>query len=944
MKLTLRQLPLMLLFCLGINFSVQAQKKPLTHEVYDDWKSIHASLISNDGQHMLYVVNPALGDGNLHVRDIQQGKEQIYARGANPSFTYDSRYAIFLVQPQYDSVHQAKLKKAKEEALPKDSLVVLNLNNQQIYRHERVQSYKLPEKAGGWVAFLMEAPLPEKDSTEADSTSAEDTLFAIQADDKDKDKPKGSELVLLKLESGEEQRFKGVKEYLFAENSSKLLFSTVKDSTQSAGVFAFDTENEELSVLDSGKVSYQHLAMSKDGLRAAFLASEDSLKAEERYFTLYLYDSTLLLVADTLSEGVPEGWMVSENEAPFFSEDANKLFFGTAPRPEKYAYEEDTTLLEEERVKVDIWTWKDPLIQPMQKLQAEDEMKRDYMAMYNISLQQLTQLADEEVPDIHFDVEKRLPYALGYSELPYQQQMSWDYPFHRDVYLVDLERGERTQIVTNTSGYPELSPAAKYVYWYEAADSSWHAYEISSGQTINLTEEIDANFYDETHDSPSLPGGYGSAGWTEGDEHFLVYDYYDIWKVNPKTREATNLTDGYGRKNEIALRYQQLDPEAYFIPASDEILLEAFHRTDKQSGFYKEHTSRSRTPQLLVMDDYAFSFDQKAKNSNDLLFRKSSFTEFPDLWHSTLEFNNPKKISDANPQQKDYLWGSVELLSWQSADGIPLQGMLYKPENFDPAQKYPMLVYFYERYSDNLHRHLAPEPHRSTINFTFYTSRGYLVFVPDIVYKKGYPGESALNAVVSGTLHVSQQDFVDKERIGLQGHSWGGYQVAYIVTRSNMFRAAEAGAPVVNMTSAYGGIRWGTGMSRMFQYERTQSRIGGSLWEYPLRYIENSPLFFADKIETPLLILHNDEDGAVPWEQGIEFFMALRRLGKPAWMLNYNGEPHWPLKYQNRKDFARRMQQFFDYYLKDEPMPEWMKEGIPATLKGRTLRYELSEE
>lgn len=944
MKLTQRQLSLMLLFCMCNCSLVHAQKKPLTHEVYDAWKAIDASLISNDGKYVLYAVNPALGDGILHIRNMQEGKEQTYARGLNPSFTYDSRYAVFHVQPQYDSVHQAKLKKVKEEALPKDSLFVLNLNNQQLYQHSRVKSYKLPEKAGGWLAFLLEEPIPQKDSAGSGGTSTEDTLLAIQADDKDNGKPEGNELILLALESGTEQHFKGVKEYLMAENGSTLLFSTLKDSIQSAGVFAFDTKNQSLTVLDSGKVSYQQLALSKDGLKAAFLASEDSLKAEERYHQLYLYNKGLSLVADSSSTGVPEGWIVSENKTPVFSEDASRLFFGTAPRPETYAYEDDTTLLEEERVKVDIWSWKDPLIQPMQKLQAEDEMKRNYVAMYAIADRQIIQLADEEMPDMNFDPELRLPYALGMSDLPYQLQMSWEYPFHRDVYLVDLQNGERKQIVTKTSGYPELSPAAKYVYWYEAADSSWLAYEISSGQSIQLTKNIQANFYDETHDSPSLPDSYGAAGWTEHDANFLVYDYYDIWKVNPQSGEAMNLTDGYGRKNGVALRYQQLDPEAYFIPANEEILLEAFHRTNKQSGFYKEHTSRTRMPQPLLMDDYAFSFVNKAKSSNDILFTKSSFTDFPNLWYSTLEFKNPKKISDANPQQQEYLWGSVELVSWQSADGTSLQGMLYKPENFDPAQQYPMLVYFYERYSDNLHRHLAPEPHRSTINFTFYTSRGYLVFVPDIVYKEGYPGESALNAVVSGTLHVSQQDFVDKARIGLQGHSWGGYQVAYIVTRSNMFRAAEAGAPVVNMTSAYGGIRWGTGMSRMFQYERTQSRIGGSLWDYPLRYIENSPLFFADKIETPLLILHNDEDGAVPWEQGIEFFVALRRLGKPAWMLNYNGEPHWPLKYQNRKDFARRMQQFFDHYLKDEPMPEWMEEGIPATMKGRTLRYELSEE
>jgi dipeptidyl aminopeptidase/acylaminoacyl peptidase len=289
---------------------------------------------------------------------------------------------------------------------------------------------------------------------------------------------------------------------------------------------------------------------------------------------------------------------------------------------------------------------------------------------------------------------------------------------------------------------------------------------------------------------------------------------------------------------------------------------------------------------------------------------------------------------------KDYLWGNIEMVQWRSLDNIPLNGLLIKPENFDPKKKYPMMVYFYERMSDGLHRHIEPAPIRSSINFPMYASNGYLIFVPDIVYKIGYPGESALNCILPGITDLIKKGYVDEKNIGVQGHSWGGYQISYLVTRTNIFKAAEAGAPVSNMTSAYGGIRWGTGMSRMFQYERSQSRLGGTLWEKTLRYIENSPLFFADKIETPVLMMHNDADTAVPWYQGIEFYMALRRLDKPVWMLNYNGEPHGLVQRQNRTDFAIRMMQYFDYYLKGAPMPEWM-ESLPATEKGINTGYKL---
>ena len=340
------------------------------------------------------------------------------------------------------------------------------------------------------------------------------------------------------------------------------------------------------------------------------------------------------------------------------------------------------------------------------------------------------------------------------------------------------------------------------------------------------------------------------------------------------------------------------------------------------------------------MMDRRFGFLYKAEDADQLLFTRESFIEFGDLWTSGLDMSDIKRVSDLNPQQSDYTWGTAELVRWTSLDGLPLTGMLFKPDGFDASQKYPMMVYFYEKMSDGLHQYRAPSTARSSISFSFYVSRGYLVFVPDIPYKVGYPGESALNAVVPGVTMLINQGFVDPARVGVQGHSWGGYQIAYMITESDLFAAAEAGAPVVNMTSAYGGIRWASGMSRMFQYERTQSRIGGSLWETPLRYLDNSPLFQADKVKTPVLMLHNDDDGAVPWYQGIEFFVALRRLSKPVWMLNYNGEGHGLSKYANRRDFAIRMQQFFDHYLMDAPAPIWMTEGIPATMKGETLGLE----
>ena len=416
----------------------------------------------------------------------------------------------------------------------------------------------------------------------------------------------------------------------------------------------------------------------------------------------------------------------------------------------------------------------------------------------------------------------------------------------------------------------------------------------------------------------------------------VVYDRYDLWLLDPSgNNEPVNLTSEMGRDNKISFRYKKLDPEAIYLPG-EEMILRAFNENNKQSGYYKLSLNH-KEPEMLIMGNYNFYGLKKAVDSDIVCFRKESFNEYPELYLSSTDFNEVSKLSSTNPQQKDYLWGNVDLVSWTSFNGDELEGLLYKPENFDPEKKYPMIVYFYETYSNSLHRHYTPKPSRSVINFTYYLSNGYVIFIPDIKYRTGYPGQSAYDAIISGTMYISENPWVDSKNIGIQGQSWGGYQVAYLVTQTNLYKAAMSGAPVSNMTSAYGGIRWGSGMSRMFQYEESQSRMGGTLWEKPFHYIENSPLFYVPKVNTPLLIMHNDNDGAVPWYQGIELFVALRRLDKPAWLLNYNGAPHNLKRRADCKDLTRRMQQFFDHYLKGSPEPVWMAEGIPALKKERSL-------
>jgi dipeptidyl aminopeptidase/acylaminoacyl peptidase len=499
--------------------------------------------------------------------------------------------------------------------------------------------------------------------------------------------------------------------------------------------------------------------------------------------------------------------------------------------------------------------------------------------------------------------------------------------------------GNAVKIKENLKARPRFSPGGRYLYWYHGADSSWYSYDVTAGKETRLTTPATLRVWDELNDVPDIPGSYPAAGWLKDDRALLVSDRYDIWSLDPAAATPARNVTSNGRQEGIRYRLLDFDPENDYIDPSERQYLIGVNESTRAEGFYSLDIRKKNPPVRLAGGDYTLGIPVKARKADRLIYTKENFTLFPDYLLTDLSFRNETRLTDANPQQKDYLWGTAEVVKWTSLDGRPLEGLLYKPENFDPAKKYPMIVNFYEKSSTELNRHRIPEPGRSTIDYHYYTSNGYLIFNPDVYYIDGYPGQSACNCVMPGIMSLIEKGFVDEKSIGAQGHSWGGYQVAYLATRTTLFAAIESGAPVVNMYSAYGGIRWESGQNRSMQYEHQQSRIGASIWEAPHLYLENSPLFAIDKIETPILIMANDQDGAVPWYQGIEFFIAMRRLGKPAWLLNYNGEPHWAQTLPNRIDFQKRMSQFFNHYLKGEAMPVWMKDGVPATEKEFTLGY-----
>ncbi len=926
--------------------------RALDHEDYERWNRIGNQTISPDGAWIAYRVIPGTEDpwATLHIRSVDGERSMVILGGGNPEFTDDSRYLVTLVAPNPEIVEERREAAEDDESVivPQASLQVVDLASLEVTLDvQDVDDFEVPEEGASVVAMRMteEAEDREEDAEEPEEEEAEES---DESEDEEAEEADGQPLLVVRLDGDRTPvRVNDVTSYTFT-HAGDALYYAVNDDAETDGVYRMDTSSGGSTALMAGRGRYLEMAVSAGDAGSgavAFMsdAADVADGAEMPGMSLYVAeagDDAARQIVSTTHDAFPPGWGVSEHGNVRFSEAGTRVFFGTRPLPEPEPDEEDGDEAEDEiDVEVDIWNWKDDYLQPMQLIRARGYDERTWEAMARVDGAGVIQLEDELFENAQVADGGDGTLVLTRVTQPYRQLVSWDRTY-ADYYLTDLDDGaERRLVLEMVGGGVGFTPGSNDLVWWDGAEQHWFHMDRASGAVSNLTEDLPWPVHNELHDSPSDPGSYGSAGWTE-DGRFVVYDRYDVWAVNPADGSAQDLTEGVGRENRIRFRYVRTEP-GDFVPMDEDVYLNGFGELTKDEGFARANFGESGGPERLVYTAHAYGNPQKAEDADRFLLTRSTFREFPDLYTTDGTMAEFDRHSDANPQQSEYRWGTAELHEWTSADGIPLQGILYKPDGFDPEEEYPMMVYFYERSSDGLHSYTVPSAGGSSINRAFYVSRGYLLFVPDIPYEIGFPGESAEDAVIPGVLSLIAEGYVDADNIGVQGHSWGGYQISHMITRSDIFAAAEAGAPVVNMTSAYGGIRWASGMSRAFQYEKTQSRIGGTLWDSHQKFIENSPLFFVDKINTPLLMMHNDEDGAVPWYQGIEMFSAMRRLGKPVWMLNYNGEAHGLRQEANQRDWAIRMQQFFDHYLTDAPAPVWMEEGVPATMKGKTLGLEL---
>jgi dienelactone hydrolase len=926
-------------------------KRPITQETYDSWKQLNGVSLSPDGRFLAYTHTAVLGNGDAVIRATTGTSEYRIARGwtgrpalrvvvaagldSAPTFTAppvrfagDSRHAAFLAyapKADFDAATRAKKRPADQ---PKASLVIVRTADGTTTKVSRVKSFAVAKDGGKFIAYLLEAdsgvaPLGPP-SLPRDNAAPAASPF--------RRKENGTTLVLRSLDDGTETRIADVTAYAFDEAEKVLGYTTSGSDGAKDGAFVRVLATGVTTMLATGKGNYKLFAFDKAGTQAAFVSDRDDSTATKPKYALYYaaIGTTRAINVQPAKRVVAaavggDTMLIGERGRLEFVRSGAALIFPFAPVIPDSVPTDSLT----ERAMYDLWHWRDTKIQPMQKVDAQRDRNRVWLALYHPSTNTAVRLGNDSLTQVQVSDDAKSVLALN--PVQYAIESTWG-EGGADAFAVDARTGARTLIAKRLEHGAQLSAGGRFVTFWQ---KGWNAYDIATRRTVKLTEKIPGvRFDNEEYDMPETPPPYGLGGWTNGDARVLVNDRYDVWEVDPTgTAAPRNITAGLGRTQNITFRAIDLDPDDRFIDPAQPLVLRGFHNATKASGYWRGSLMTAAAPEKQIWLDRQLGALQKARKAESYVMSQQTYREYPDLYVGA-SIAQVSKVTDANPQEREYPRGTVELVRWNNEDGVPLQGMLYKPEGFDSTKKYPMITYFYERLSDGLHGYVAPTG-RNVVNPMVYTAQGYLVFMPDIVYTEGYPGPSAAKAIIPGVLSLIARGYVDAKKLGVTGQSWGGYQTAYLITVTDLFAAAVPNATVVNMTSAYGGIRWGSGLARSFQYEKSQSRIAGSPWEYPERYLENSPLFKLDRVKTPVLFMANDADGAVPWYQGIEFYVAMRRLQKEAYMVVYNGDDHNPTKRANQKDIDQKMLDFFGNKLQGKPAPSWMVRGIPYLEKGR---------
>jgi dipeptidyl aminopeptidase/acylaminoacyl peptidase len=946
-----------------VSVSVYSQEKRAL-ELTDimQFRQIGSPAISDNGNWVVHATVPDRGDPDVLVYSTD-GKTRFTIELADKPVISPDEQWVAAVRP-VPAEEQEKSGNGNgntgdngKQTGPRPGMTLLNLSTGVQFEYTNIKSFSFSNN-GKWLLYHSFQENPEKaDSTTTarQTTPAGGKAITQHAAVKPKgSEPKsnenkgnekngsekkvepGTDLHLMSLETGEVFTHPYVTAFA-ADSLSEHVAMVVKDSSGTGnGLYIAELSATPAAAVpvfaDSGAWAANLEWNSRSG-RLAFLAG-DTEEGKRLSAQLYLWQPGHKAAA-LQSCDPPAGWLVHHTNKLQWSEDGERLFLGIRPEAESEEEKRDSVadLFDKEAIldgrTVDVWHWDDPYINPNQKKRWKDEKDRVYTGVFYPGEEKFVPLADREMPGITVGESDR--YVVGYSNVPYAKRATWDGRYN-DYYLVDLVTGDRRLVVEEQEHGVSLSPDGRKMVYFREGD--WYLLDTERPGAVNLTSGLGVPFVDEDWDYPADVPGYGVAGWIDNSDAVWIYDKFDIWGFATEDGMAECVTEGEGRSRKMQFRIRKLDPEKKFFETGETLLLSGYHDLEKHTAVYSLKVGSSGLKKLAE-EPAKYTIRAKAKNAEKILFTRESYTEFPDLWTTDMKFRRTRKLSELGLQTEPFTWGNAELVEWLSLDGEPVQGILIRPDNTDPGnavpgKRYPVLVYYYRFFTDRMYN--FPDMvvnHRPC--YPYYAGNDYAIFLPDIRFDIGTPGYSATKHLVPGVQKLIEMGVADPDAIGLHGHSWSGYQTAHVITQTDLFACAIAGAPVSNMTSAYSGIRWGTGLARQFQYEKSQSRIGGSLWEMRDRYIENSPVFFADRINTPLLIQFGDEDDAVPWYQGIELYLAMRRLEKDCIFLQYRGEPHHLKKYANKLDYTIRFKEYLDHYLKGEPAAEWIEEGVPYT-------------
>ncbi|MEW6125967.1 MAG: prolyl oligopeptidase family serine peptidase [Acidobacteriota bacterium] len=913
-------------------------KAPRPIEVADvaAWKRIQQPTVSNDGAWFAYRLAPNEGDSEVIVRRLADNKEWKFPAGetsffAPLAFSDDSKWFAFSTSPT--AKESKKLRKDRKPITTK--AVLVELGTEKKIEFEKIKRFAFSGEQAIWVALHRNgADAPAMPPTPAGATPP--------------DRPTGSDLILYELASGNQLNVGNVADFAFNKRGDWLAFTIDATDKVGNGVQIRNMATGAIQPLESGKAIYRSLNWTEKGDAFAVLKGEEDKKFEDKLYSVVGFKNFATSPAQKITfnpqddKSFPAGMSVSPNRAPVWSEDLSTLIFGIAnvkkkegadkPEPKEGEEKPDPRAAMMAAMKKDdepdkpdmvIWHWKDKRLQSQQQVQESFDKNFSYTSIYRVEEKKFIRLADDAVRQV--SVAPKQNWAIGTDNSEYEWMSNLDGRRFQDVYAIDMKTGARKLAIKKTSNFFGASPDGTKFLYYD--DGNYFTYDMTTGQSMNITKGVATNFYNDEDDHNLVKPPRFPMGWTKDGVSILLSDGWDIWNVSARGGQATNLTVN-GKKEQIRYRNRfRLDLDEKGIDLAKPMYVGAYGEWTKKAGIARIENGKPGAKTLL-WDDAGFGSIMKAKNAEKYFYTRDTFDTYPDVYLADAMLANGQRLTDANPQQKNYQWSSgSKLIEYTSAKGDKLQGALFLPANYEPGKSYPTIVYIYEKLSQGLNNYTSPSV--GGFNKSLYTSQGYAVLMPDIVYKVNDPGMSAVWCVLPALDAAIKTGVVDKDRVAIHGHSWGGYQTAFLITQTKAFKAAIAGAPLTDMISMYSLIYWNSGSANQPIFESSQGRFTGGYWEVPEAYQRNSPVYFARNVVTPLMILHNDKDGAVDWTQGIEYFNTLRRLNKPVVMLQYKGENHGLAKLENRKDYSVRMLEFFDHHLKGKPAPPWLQDGVP---------------